>query len=107
MFGDYDFLCQMYGLSGASGKHPCLWCTVTSQQMQLPPSQRTVEVEERTLESLESDHTKFQENYKGNLKNAMDANNVIDKPFFKIPLDQVCIRNFILPFTFFHVLVLK
>ena len=107
MFGDYDFLSQMYGLSGASGKHPCLWCTVTSQQMQLPPSQRTVAVVERTLESMKSDLTTFREKFKGNLKNAMDANNVIDEPFFNIPLNQVCIRNFILPFTFFHPLVLK
>ena len=29
-FGDYDFLCAMLGLSGASGKHPCLWCRCTS-----------------------------------------------------------------------------
>ena len=26
MFGDYAFLCSMYGLSGASAVHPCLWC---------------------------------------------------------------------------------
>ena len=26
LFGDYEFLCKMYGISGASGKHPCLWC---------------------------------------------------------------------------------
>ena len=24
MFGDYEFLCNAYGLSGASGKHHCI-----------------------------------------------------------------------------------
>ena len=24
LFGNYDFLCAMFGLSGAAGKHPCL-----------------------------------------------------------------------------------
>ena len=28
-FGDYDVLCAMFGLSGAAGKHPCLWCKCT------------------------------------------------------------------------------
>ena len=94
MFGDYDFLCQMYGLSGASGKHPCLWCTVTSEEMQLPPAQRTAAAIERTLESMKNDLATFRGRYKGNLKNAMNANNVIDEPFFNIPLDQVCVKKF-------------
>ena len=29
MFGDYDFLCNVYGLSGAAGTYPCLWCYTT------------------------------------------------------------------------------
>ena len=51
LFGDYKFLCKMFGLSGASGKHPCLWCQVPSDMMNLPPSDR-VHYAPRSLESL-------------------------------------------------------
>jgi hypothetical protein len=63
--------------------------------MQISPTQRTVAAAERTLETMRSDLINFQQKYKGNLKNAMDANNVIDEPFFDIPLDQVCNLLFI------------
>ena len=36
-FSDYAFLAEMYGLTGATGHHPCLWCTVTIKDMQLAP----------------------------------------------------------------------
>ena len=36
LFGDYEYLCSMYGITGANGKHPCLFCTITSSDMQLP-----------------------------------------------------------------------
>ena len=26
LFGDNDFLCKIYGISGANGNYPCLWC---------------------------------------------------------------------------------
>ena len=26
LFGGYDFLCKIYGISGACGNYPCLWC---------------------------------------------------------------------------------
>ena len=54
-FGDYDFLCAMYGLSGAAGKHPCLWCTISSDNMQFPKYIRSKEYEERSLEKLEQE----------------------------------------------------
>ena len=28
-FGDNDFLCNVYGPSGAAGTYPCLWCYTT------------------------------------------------------------------------------
>ena len=33
--GDYEFLTNVYGLSGASGTFPCLWCLVQRQDIQL------------------------------------------------------------------------
>ena len=29
LFGDYEFLTKMFGISGAAGIHPCLWCNAT------------------------------------------------------------------------------
>ena len=31
--GDYSFLCDIYGISGASGRHCCLWCQISSDCM--------------------------------------------------------------------------
>ena len=31
--GDYDFLCKAYGISGATGKFPCIWCLVPSDEL--------------------------------------------------------------------------
>ena len=34
VFGDYWFLCKLYGLFGLSGSYPCLWCHVNKHEMQ-------------------------------------------------------------------------
>ncbi|GFN82789.1 hypothetical protein PoB_000929500 [Plakobranchus ocellatus] len=34
IFGDYWFLCKLYGLSGPSGLHPCLGCETNKKDMQ-------------------------------------------------------------------------
>ena len=57
--------------------------------MQLPPAQRNKDTIARTLETMKEDLATFRVKYKGNIKYAMEANNVIDEPFFYIPLDQV------------------
>ena len=31
--GDYDFLCKAYGISGAAGKFPCIWCLIPSESL--------------------------------------------------------------------------
>ena len=88
MFGDYQYLCYMYGLSGASARHSCLWCLVTGDEMQLPPSGR-LHVLKRTLDSIKQDFFCFVEDGK-NLKRAKLFNNVIDEVFFDIELSQIC-----------------
>ena len=64
MFGDYDFLTKMFGLSGAKGLHPCLWCDTTNQNMQKPPHQQK-EVEGRRLKTLKLDYRWFMKSGKG------------------------------------------
>ena len=71
------------------GKHPCLWCTVTTEEMQIPPGKRSIPTTKRSLESMAKDLKRFREELKGILKLAKEANNVIDDPYFKIALDQV------------------
>ena len=53
LFGDYEFLANMYGISGASGRHPCLWCHITSDMMKVPISMcASTNFLLRTLDSL-------------------------------------------------------
>ena len=105
MSGDYEFLCHMYGISGASGecpfthknyshfnnnsigRHCCLWCTITSEQLIVPRATRPV-VHLRTLDNLAQRYAEFLSDG-GNLKKAKLHENVIDTTFFDIPLLQV------------------
>ena len=64
----------MFGLSGAAGKHPCLRCICTSDDIQLCKSMRSGDCEERSLETLGRDLSIFQEKFNSNLKKAMLAN---------------------------------
>ena len=91
--GDYEFLTQVhgvYGLSGAewsvvnhyfvelksttihmsahAGKHCCLWCLITKEDLQAPLEQRGP-FPLRSVENIKQDHQKFIENG-GNLKHA-------------------------------------
>ena len=91
LFGDYEFLCTMYGLSGASGKHPCLWCHITKDYLCIPQCERTGMFSSRTLDSLENDFDNFIHQYSSNLAKAKFVNNVISDIFFKIPLEYVCV----------------
>ena len=97
----------MYGLSGASGnymrvyylsdvklnyehfiagRHCCVWCDITSEQMQISQDQ-SPHSQLRTLESLQSDHASFVADG-GDLKKAKLHNNMIRPHFFNIPLSQ-------------------
>ena len=82
LFGDYEFLCAMCGLSGAAGKFPCLWCTYSTDEIQHPEPQRGNACEYRSLDTLNKDLGKFREEFGSELKKAKKANNVIDEPFF-------------------------
>eukprot|EP00731_Ephydatia_muelleri_P033241 Em0026g61a len=87
--GDIEFLSIMYGLSGASGKQPCLFCLITLDQLGMSVDRRGSCVP-RSLDSIILDHQSFIE-AGGNLKRAKWYNNCIHDPFFNIPLSQVFI----------------
>ena len=61
MFGDYEFLCAMYGLSGASGRHCCLWCEIPKEMLKVKPSDRDESYSRRTLDSLDRDLSLFKD----------------------------------------------
>ena len=80
-----------YGISGASGRHCCLWCQISSDCMQIPLLTRQ-RSECRTLNSLKLNFANFVEVYQKNIKKAMFVFNVIDNVFFfYIPINDICI----------------
>ena len=48
LFGDYDFLLKLYGISGVQSFHPYLWCEASREQTQKSPRGQPV-LPERTL----------------------------------------------------------
>nr|XP_047133997.1 uncharacterized protein LOC124812047 isoform X3 [Hydra vulgaris] len=92
IFGDYEFLCSAYGITGANGRHACLFCHITREEMKMNPSQQKHSCSKRTLETLHADFQNFIQ--KGRIpKLAKTCNNVIDLPLFNIPLTQVSIPS--------------
>ena len=82
----------MYGISGAAGKHPCLWCHITAEEMQHPKFIRNQNLaEKRTLGNLKENYNAFRSEHNSNIKFAKKAYNVIGGIFFNILLDQVCL----------------
>ncbi|KAL5502872.1 hypothetical protein EMCRGX_G009717 [Ephydatia muelleri] len=88
MCGDYEFLSKMYGLSGASGCYPCLFCIIGSDEMATPLSIRGYATR-RTLETMCSDHQHYVA--AGSIRrDAQKFFNSISLPIFNIPVSQVC-----------------
>lgn len=87
LFGDYDFLLKLFGLSGAQAIHPCLWCTASRHQLQTRPNARTVS-ESRSLGTLNRD---FRQYYRAGSDKAKAKvyNNVIHRPIFDVDIPQV------------------
>ncbi|KAL5484078.1 hypothetical protein EMCRGX_G020519 [Ephydatia muelleri] len=79
--GDYEFLSGIYGLSGASGKYPCLWCLVTLDEL-ISPSMKCYEIR-----TIIRDYQRFLQSG-GNIKHAKSYNNCVREPFFNIALTE-------------------
>ena len=71
MFGDYEFLSSMYGISGAAGRHPSIWCEISSEMMQFLLFIKMLNMlVKRTDASLRLRYEEFVAKFRGNLKNA-------------------------------------
>ena len=70
------------------GRHPCLWCTRTSQLIKVPRELRTP-CSLKSLSSLQADLLSFKSEGKGNIKAAKHYKNVSSDYFFPIPINQV------------------
>ena len=87
LFGDYQFLCNSFGISGACGKYPCLWCHISKENIQIEDNWK--DCENRSLETLEHNLEQFK-NSGQKLKNAKECFNVINRPILAIYIDMVC-----------------
>ena len=87
--GDYEFKTKLFGLSGAQGLHPCLWCDISKTEMQQDPSD-IPSPRLRTLSGLKEDNDRFQAEG-GDKTKAKLFNNAIERPIWDIELEQVVI----------------
>eukprot|EP00731_Ephydatia_muelleri_P015745 Em0009g169a len=87
--GDFEFLSKMYGLSGASGCYPCLYCKIHSDQMAIPLIVRG-HAKERSLEDMYADHQCYVSS--GSVKKDEQMFfNCISEPIFDIPVHRCSI----------------
>ena len=88
VFGDYDFLCNIYGLSGANGTYPCLWCYANKTAIQKSHKSQPHTLH-RQGKGLKRDYNAFKREGSNNQK-AAKHHNVVRSPVFHIELDHVC-----------------
>ena len=69
------------------GRHCCLWCLSSAQEMQLPEISRS-HIQTRSLSNLK-EHLQSFRDAGSNPKSAKNHFNVIDEVHFNIPIDQV------------------
>ena len=85
--GDYSFLCNAYGISGATGSYPCIWCLVKSSDLAHPKDDE--DYEERSISSITEDHIRFKEESDGNKAVVQHYNNALHAPLLPIELEDV------------------
>ncbi|CAH3103928.1 unnamed protein product [Pocillopora meandrina] len=89
LFGDYEFLCKLFGIAGASGKYPCLWCKINHEVMQVSCHKHR-HAEKRSLENIQEDYDKFVAD--GSVTSRQKFyHNVIHEKLLDIELDKVCV----------------
>ena len=81
------FFGDIYGLSGAAGTYPCLWCLVKKGEIRVPGNRSCTK---RTLSQIQTDYKSYK--MTGCTKSkAAQNHNVIHEPLMSIPLSHVCI----------------
>lgn len=88
VFGDYEFESKLFGLSGAQGAHPCLWCKTTKAGMKQSQSAERPPPDQRTLSGLREDNKRFREAGADRSKAKLFMN-AVDPPIWDIELTQV------------------
>ncbi|XP_070573530.1 uncharacterized protein [Ptychodera flava] len=88
MCGDYEYETKMYGLSGAAGKHFCLWCNIDKDLAKEPLSERGKQCP-RTVEDIIQFNNSFVA-AGARLKDASKYFNCVHQPMLMIPISQVC-----------------
>ena len=77
--------CDCPSKTKSTGRHCCLWCLVTSDELKSPPNS----VACRSVAGILADFSNFQ-TAGGDLKRAKEFSNCVRETFFKgIPLTQV------------------
>lgn len=86
IFGDYDFLAKLYGISGAAGLYPYLWCHASKASFE---KYNVSEDEARSLNTLRKDHASFKTIGQGIKKNVSKFHNCLHLPIIDADIDRV------------------
>jgi len=86
LFGDYDFLVKLYGLSGAQGTYPCLWCLTPKSDMK---SMLKNDHSLRSLANIKRSHRRFMKYGYGLKKNVKRYHNCLHHPMLEVEPEKV------------------
>lgn len=89
LYGDYDFLCKLYGISGACGTYCCIWCYTATKDIQNINNDACT-VKKRKLSTIKRFVHLFQTTGKGKKNKAAEYFNCIKIPIMNFPLTNVC-----------------
>ena len=103
--GDYDFLCKAYGISGAAGKFPCLFCLIPSESL----IEKDKTFKERTIQSIIDDHNRFVQETNNDRSKVKFYNNALHIPLLPIELEDICppLLHILLGLVWRHHVLLK
>jgi hypothetical protein len=86
--GDCEFISRVYGISNASSKHPCFYCTASSVEMNVPNENRSPNVEPRTLPQIRLQNLAYIADGANPSRQKL-FQNVVHLPIFDIPVERI------------------